>query len=156
MSKVYDMYRNRIQPGDIINYPIRKKSDTYMRTAKVLEVTERELEGEGKQPVLKVAMAKAPRASERRRGQEWPPTKIVKTVISVPHRTTIIPKSYVQNDKRYACLIDVQSLGRLAEWYCIGLESRSLGLDPVGVRILYLPLTNGVLYDKKRKNRLLN
>jgi len=105
IKNVYDMYRNIIQRGDIINYPIRKRNDTYMRTAKVLEVTERKLEGEKKQSVLKVAMAKAPRDYERKIGI-WD-TKIVKTTISVPHRTTVIPKSYVQNDKRYACLLDV-------------------------------------------------
>ena len=105
MSKAYDMYRNIIQPGDIINYPIRKKSDLYMRTAKVLEVTERKLEGESKQTVLKVAMAKAPRDDERKAGN-WD-TEIKKQTISVPHRTTILPKSYIQHDRRYKCLLDV-------------------------------------------------
>ncbi len=105
-KKVYDMYRNIIQAGDYINYPLRKKSDTYSRTAKVLDVVERNLDGEKPQMVLKVAMAKAPRAHERR-GGEWPKTKVVKTVVSVTHRVTVLPKSYIQNDKRYACLLDV-------------------------------------------------
>jgi len=106
MSKeVYDAYRNRIQAGDFIVYPVRKTSDTYVRTAKVLAVVERQLEGEKPEMVLKVAMAKAPRAWERRAGN-WD-TKIVKTTVSVPHRATVLPKSYVQNDRRYACLLDL-------------------------------------------------
>ena len=106
MSKVaYDMYRNIIQPGDIVTYPLRKGSDTYMRTAKVLEVKQRQLEGEKEETVLRVAMAKAPRNWERKAGN-WD-TKIVKTTISAIHRTTIIPKSYVQHDRRYKCLLDV-------------------------------------------------
>jgi hypothetical protein len=104
-KKVYDMYRNQIQPGDYINYPQRKGSATYSRTAKVLDVVERQLEGEKPSMVLKVAMAKAPRDFERREGN-WD-TKIVKTTISVTHRTTILPKSYIQNDRRYKCLLDV-------------------------------------------------
>jgi hypothetical protein len=107
MSKrVYDMFRNIIQPGDYIAYPQRKKSDTYSRTAKVLDVVERQLEGEKPQMILKVAMAKAPRAHERK-GNEWPKTQIKNTVVSVTHRTIVVPKSYIQNDKRYACLLDV-------------------------------------------------
>lgn len=100
------MFRNIIQPGDYITYPIRKGSDTYSRTAKVLEVVDRQLEGERPETVLKVAMARAPRASERK-GNDWPATKIVKTTVSAIHRTTVVPKSYIQNDRRYACLLDV-------------------------------------------------
>ncbi len=102
---VYDMYRNRIQAGDYIAYPCRQGSNTYMRTAKVLAVKERSLAGEKPETVLSVAMAKAPRDWERKAGN-WD-TKIVKTTVSVPYRTTVIPKAYVQNDKRYACLLDV-------------------------------------------------
>lgn len=101
----FDMFRNRIQTGDYINYPVRKGSDTYMRTGKVLEVRERTNPGEKPEIVLSVAMAKAPRHFERKAGN-WN-TKVVKTVVSVPFRTTIVPKSYIQNDKRYACLLDI-------------------------------------------------
>jgi hypothetical protein len=106
MKTAYDMFRNIIQPGDYITYPLRKKSDIYCRTAKVLDVVERRLEGEKSETVLKVAMAKAPRAHERR-VLPWPHTKIVKTTVSAVHRTTVVPKSYIQNDNRYACLLHV-------------------------------------------------
>lgn len=105
-KKVYDMFRNIIQPGDYITYPQRKRSDTYCRTAKVLEVVERQLEGESPEMVLKVAVALAPRANERI-GKEWPPTKIKKVTVTATHRTTVVPKSYIQNDRRYTCLLDV-------------------------------------------------
>lgn len=101
----YDMYRNLIQAGDYIAYPVRTGSDTYMRTAKVLAVKERTLEGEKPEVVLSVAMAKAPRDWERKAGL-WE-TKVVKTTVSVPYRATVIPKSYVQNDRRYSCLLGV-------------------------------------------------
>jgi len=101
----YDMYRNRIQPGDYISYPGRKGSDTYMRTAKVLGLRRRHFVGEEPEVVLSVAMAKAPRHFERAAGN-WN-TKIIKTTVSIPYRTTVLPKSYVQNDRRYACLLDV-------------------------------------------------
>ena len=104
-KKTYDMFGNIIQQGDYINYPVRKKSDTYMRTAKVLDVINRQLEGEKPEVVLKVAMAKAPRHYERALGN-WD-TKVLKTTVSVPHRTTILPKAYIQNDRRYACLLDI-------------------------------------------------
>jgi len=103
--KAYDMFRNRIQAGDYINYPCRSKSDLYMRTAKVIEINTRQFPGEKAETILKVALAKAPRYFERADGN-WD-TKIVKTTISVPHRTTIVPKSYIQNDKRYSCLLDL-------------------------------------------------
>jgi hypothetical protein len=99
------MYRTEVQPGDYISYPQRKKSDTYMRTAKVLSVVERKLKEEKTQIVLKVAMAKAPRDYERKQGN-WD-TKIVKTTVSVTHLVTVLPKSYIQNDRRYKCLLDV-------------------------------------------------
>jgi len=102
----HDMYRNVIQAGDYINYPVRKKSDTYMRTAKVLKLRKRQLNNES-QPtvVLDVAMAKSPRHFERRAGN-WG-TKIIRTTVSLPHRATIVPKSYIQNDRRYNCLLNV-------------------------------------------------
>ena len=101
----YDMFHNRIQAGDYINYPGRKGNDTYMRTAKVLSVKKRQLVAEKPEVILSVAMAKAPRHWERAAGN-WN-TKIVKTTVSVPFRTTVIPKAYVENDKRYACLLDI-------------------------------------------------
>lgn len=104
-NQAFDMYRNRIQAGDYIAYPVRQGSDTYMRTAKVLAVRQRELPGEKPEVVLSVAMAKAPRDWERKAGN-WD-TKVVKTTVSTPHRATILPKSYIQNDRRYACLLDI-------------------------------------------------
>jgi hypothetical protein len=93
----YDMFANVIQAGDYINYPGRRGSDTYVRTAKVLNVVERRLEGESPEMVLKVAMAK----------YDGKITKIVKTTVSSPYRATVVPKSYIQNDYRYNCLLYV-------------------------------------------------
>lgn len=77
-----------------------------MRTAKVLDVRSRiSVVDKKSEVVLSVAMAKAPRANERRNGN-WD-TKVVKTTMSTPYRATIIPKAYVQNDRRYSCLLEV-------------------------------------------------
>ena len=102
---VRDMFYNRIQVGDYISYPARKQNDMFMRTAKVLKIKERTLNGEKPEIVLSVAMAKAARHYERAVGI-WK-TKIVKTTVSVPFRTTVLPKAYIENDRRYACLLDI-------------------------------------------------
>jgi len=103
--KVRDMFSNIITEGDYISYPGRKGSDTYMRTAKVLNVTERTTVFDKKEYVLKVAVAMAPRWAERKKNPNAK-TKIVKVTISNFQRSTVIPKSYIQNDSRYKCLLE--------------------------------------------------
>ena len=100
-----DMFGNVIEELDYINYPVRKKNDTYMRTAKVLRIRER-ITDHKKETVLDVAMAKAPRWWERKNGDHE--TKIRKVVVSNPHRCTVVPKYYIANDKRYDLLLKVK------------------------------------------------
>ena len=97
--KTLDMFGNQIQPGDYINYPVRTGSNLYMRTAKVKKITVKD-----EQSVLHVAMAKAPRSLQRKLG--YLTTEVINTVVNNSRRATIIPKAYVQNDSRYACLLE--------------------------------------------------
>jgi hypothetical protein len=103
MAQARDMYGNEIQAGDYINYPVRRGSATYMRTAKVLEVRTRKNHLDKDECVLSVAVALAPRWSEWK-GHGTPDTRIKKTTVSCPFRATIVPKPYIQNDPRYATL----------------------------------------------------
>jgi len=104
-KRVRDMFGNFIIKGNYISYPGRKGSDTYMRTAKVLEVTERNLDGDNTESVLKLAVAMAPRWSERKNNPNWE-TKIVKVTMCQFYRSVVIPQSYIQNDDRYDCLLE--------------------------------------------------
>ena len=97
--QTYDMFGNRIQTGDYINYPGRSGSSLYMRTAKVLNVKTRLLAGGVPEIILSVAMALHDVGGKK--------TQVTKTTLSVPVKTTVLPKAYVENDKRYACLLDV-------------------------------------------------
>ncbi len=112
-KRVRDMFGNFIQPGDIITYPCRKGSDTYMRTAKVMEIAEREVkEPELGQPevqtVLKVTTCIAPRYSERKGNPGWRGDIALKaTTVSEFYRSVVIPKSDSQNDERYKPLLEV-------------------------------------------------
>jgi hypothetical protein len=105
MAQARDLYGNEIQAGDYINYPVRRGSATYMRTAKVLEVRHSKNHLDKDICVLSVAVALAPRWSEWR-GQGTPDTRIKKTTVTCHSRATIIPKPYIQNDPRYATLAD--------------------------------------------------
>ena len=105
-KRVRDMFGNFIVPGSYIAYPGRQGSDTYMRTAKVLEVTERNLDGDRPETVLKIAVAMAPRYHERKNDPNWQ-TKIVKTTMSQYYRSAVVPQSYIQHDDRYKCLLEV-------------------------------------------------
>lgn len=105
--RIRDMFSNIIMSGDYIAYPGRQGSDTYMRTAKVLSVNE-EVDAYGDKDgySLSVAVAMAPRWEERKTNP-YAKTRIVKTKITEFHRATVLPKSYIQNDKRYRCLLEV-------------------------------------------------
>ena len=104
--RTVDMYGNEIQPGDYINYPVRKGSDTYMRTAKVISVDTRKNHLGRDENILRVAVAIAPRWADWK-GKGTPDTRIARAVVSRPHRATIIPKPYVQRDPRYTVLASV-------------------------------------------------
>ena len=106
-KRVRDMFSNIITPGDYITYPGRKGSSTYMRTAKVLKINQKN--NPHKDTIdysLSVAVAMAPRWHERK-GNPEAKTEVVNTTITEFHRATIVPKSYIQNDKRYNCLLEV-------------------------------------------------
>lgn len=106
MVKARDLYGNEIQAGDYINYPVRRGSDTYMRTAKVLGVSTRKNHLDKDEVVLNVAVAIAPRWSDWQ-GKGTPNTRIKKTTVSCAYRATIVPKPYIQRDPRYAALANV-------------------------------------------------
>ena len=106
MRNPIDMYGYRHQEGNYINYPVRQGSDTYMRTAKVLRVRERNNHLDNPEMVLDVAVAIAPRAWERK-GDWQKNIRIVKTTVSCPYRATILPEKYIKSDKRYSILLTV-------------------------------------------------
>jgi hypothetical protein len=106
-KKVRDMFGNIITPGDYIVYPCRQGSDTYMRTAKVQDVTTRDLEEEGSETVLKATTCIPPRYIERKANPNWRKEVLLrKTTISQFCRATIVPKAYIQNDSRYKQLLE--------------------------------------------------
>ena len=102
--KTRDMFGTFIGEKDYIVYPCRKKSDTYMRTAKVIAVRERTNHLEEKEIVLDVIMAKKPRHFERAAGQHE--TTLHKTTVSCPHRCVVVPKHSIQNDRYYKHLLE--------------------------------------------------
>ena len=107
MRNPIDMYGNTINEGHYINYPCRKGSDTYMRTAKVLRVRERQNHLDNPMMVLDVAVAIAPRAWERKT-KNWEDKVVIRKVtVSCPYRSTIVPVSYIKSDKRYRKLLTV-------------------------------------------------
>ena len=87
-----DMFGNYILPGNYITYPGRKGSSIYMRTAKVLEIEEKDGYYDNKEIIIKIAVA-------------IEPDRIIKTNISQFQRVVSIPQSYIQNDKRYRNLL---------------------------------------------------
>ena len=100
-----DMYGKTIFEGCYINYPVRRGSDTYMRTARVLKVRERNNHLDNPEVVLDVAVAIAPRAWERKNNPNWEDDiKIRKVTVSRPYRATVLPPVYVEKDKRYRIL----------------------------------------------------
>lgn len=101
-----DMYGQVITEGNYINYPVRKGSDTYVRTAKVLKVRERTNHLDRKEVVLDVAVAIAPRVWDRR-GNWEKNVRVRKVTVSRPHRATILPEAYVENDRRYKVLSSI-------------------------------------------------
>ncbi len=100
MNSAKDMYGNFITAGDFINYPGRNGSHLYMRTAKVLEVTTRKNLAGNDDYSLKVATA-IPIW-----GQNITTSRIRRTNIARPERTTIIPKAYVQHTTHFSKLMD--------------------------------------------------
>lgn len=98
--KTKDMFGTLITAGDYIVYPCRKKSDIYMRTAKVLRVRERENHLEEKEIVLDVVMAKKPASGINE-------TTLHKTTVSRPFRSLVVPKHQIQNDKYYKYLLEM-------------------------------------------------
>ena len=102
--KTRDMFGTFIGAGDFIVYPCRKKSDTYMRTAKVLNVRERTNHLEEKEVVLDVVMAKKPRHFERAAGHHE--TTLHKVTVSCPFRSVVVPKHNIQNDRYYKHLLE--------------------------------------------------
>lgn len=98
------MFGTFITAGDYIVYPCRKKSDTYMRTAKVITVRERENHLEEKEIVLDVVMAKKPRHFQRAAGIHE--TTLHKTTVSRPFRCVVVPKHQIQNDRYYKHLLE--------------------------------------------------
>jgi hypothetical protein len=107
MQKVRDMFGNYIAKGNYISYPCRKGSSTYMRTAKVINIRERNLDGDNPETVLDVAVAIAPRDHERKANPNWK-TRIRRTCVSRHYRSSIVPQSYIQHDRRYSCLLDYE------------------------------------------------
>ena len=101
MKKTTDCYNNYIQKGDIINYPIRKGSWMEMRTAKVIEVTKRQLEGQGEEQIIKAIVAIPPFS------ETTGATTLKRVTISVSDRVTVLPKAYAQNHKKYKMLLDL-------------------------------------------------
>ena len=101
-----DMYGNIIEPGDFISYPVRTGSATYVRTAKVRGIRQKKNREDKVRSVLDVTVAIVPRWWER--VGNWQ-EKIVlkKTTVFLPHRATVLPKSYVQKDPRYNKLMEV-------------------------------------------------
>lgn len=104
--KARDMFGTFITAGDFIVYPYRKRNDTYMRTAKVLAVRERDDHLEKKEVVLDVVMAKKPRYFERAAGIHE--TTLHKVTVSRPFRSIVVPKHNIQNDKYYKELIEAK------------------------------------------------
>jgi len=103
-----DMYGSTINAGDYINYPVRKGSSIYMRTAKVISVRQREDHLDNPQMVLDVAVAIAPRAWERASNKNWQDdVQIRRVTVSRPHRATILPEEYIKSDKRYSVLVAI-------------------------------------------------
>jgi hypothetical protein len=86
-ERVYlkDFYNNIISVGDYITYPVRTGSWMRLHTAKVKEI---------KEDQLKIAVV-------NEHGD------IVNTIISVPSRTVIIPKAYIQYHPYYKSLLEV-------------------------------------------------
>ena len=99
MTVAKDMYGNEIKTGDYINYPGRYSSSIYMRTAKVLNI-ETKMDSYNKEFILIHVVV----LLDFEEGQVKP--RIKKTSIYCLDRTTIIPKSYVENDLRYATLVN--------------------------------------------------
>jgi len=108
MRNPIDMYGNKIYAGQYINYPVRKGSNTYMRTAKVLNVRERNSHLDKPQMVLDVAVAIAPRHWERANNKNWEQdVEVRKVTVSCPYRATILPEDYVKSDRRYKVLTTI-------------------------------------------------
>lgn len=102
IKKAKDMFNQEIKVGDIIIYPVRKKNDMYMRTARVLSGFEED--GITK---LKVLVAIPPRASERRSNRNWrQDIRLVKTIVSKSWRAKIVDPDLVCKDSRYNVLLD--------------------------------------------------
>jgi hypothetical protein len=103
-----DMYGKKIEEGHYINYPVRKGSSTYMRTAKVLAVQGRKNHLEKDEVVLKVAVAIPPRVWDRKGNRNWEnEVRVKKVTVSRPHRATILPEEYIKSDKRYRTLLTI-------------------------------------------------
>jgi hypothetical protein len=109
-KKVRDMYGNYIQPGDYISYPARQGKDMYVRTGRVLEVDRRQLNEKPAEDTLRLAVAYPPRWDIRKYlpADQWD-VKIRKITIgrNSINRSTVLPKSYVQNDSRYNRLLEI-------------------------------------------------
>lgn len=109
-KKVRDMYGNYIQPGDYISYPARQGKDMYVRTGRVLEIDRRQLNEKPAEDTLHLAVAYPPRWDIRKYlpADQWD-VKIRKITIgrNSINRSTILPKSYIQNDSRYDCLLEI-------------------------------------------------
>lgn len=107
MRNPIDMYGQTINIGNYINYPVRKGSNTYMRTAKVIKVRQRNDHLDRPKMVLDVAVAIAPRVWERAKNKNWEQdVRVRRVTVSRPHRATILPERYITSDKRYRALAD--------------------------------------------------
>jgi len=108
MRNPIDMYGQTINEGQYINYPVRNGSDTYMRTAKVIRVRQRNNHLDKPEMVLDVAVAIAPPAWERAKNKNWEQDVHVRRVtVSCPYRSTILPKEYIESDRRYKILSNI-------------------------------------------------
>jgi hypothetical protein len=90
MYEAHDQYGNSIEAGDYITYPVRRGSDLYVQTGRVLRVDtrlRRVSKGNFEEEVVLRVAANSPSDFDLLR----------KVTISRPDRTVVLPKSYVQN-----------------------------------------------------------
>lgn len=90
MHTTCDQYGNSIEAGDYITYPVRRGSELYVQTGRVLLVDSRlrrVSKGKFEEEVVLRIVANSPNNYGALR----------KVTISRPDRTVVLPKSYVQD-----------------------------------------------------------